>query len=276
VNRFEKPKPKKMKLIKNLATPKMKPLMIAALASALFAGNASAASLITIYNHSFGGSSGSGLNDIVPDTASGSFGSTDAKWAADDNFYKADGQLLTGGNGGRSAYLPFVPEAGYVFTLEVSMSVVATGTNWLSLGFSKDQDTQIHPAWNPGHLGWAWMLARGNNDGAAFVGPGPTNGATLEGSASLGIDTADTHTYRIVMDMTNGTNIADLSYFVNDTLWASATERDLSGLQYIQLGKVENASGILDSLSLTAIPEPSALALLGLAGLLMALRRRRY
>jgi len=243
---------------------------VAVCVSILMLASSASASLVVVYQENFGTTTNN-LNGRTPTTVSGDFGTTDAVWIAS-TFFKEDGSVASGSTDpkDRSAFLPFVPETGWVYTLELDLAVSG---NWLSLGFSNAADVAFGPNDNNDEApGTAWMLVRGNGDGAAFGGPGTGDGIH---SGSLGVTTTETQRYTIVLDMMNGPGSTNVEFFVNGLSWASAEDKDFSGINYVQLGRRTNTTGQYGNLTLSAIPEPSVPLLLGALGALMLLRRRR-
>ena len=95
--------------------------------------HATSASAAIIYSDDFSGSSGANLNGTAPDVRPGT-----QTWTAA-TAIKADGSVS--GVGHASAYLPFNPVAGNVYTMSVDVNVTGgTGGNWFALGFAADDE----------------------------------------------------------------------------------------------------------------------------------------
>ena len=140
---------------------------------------APAASGKVIYYDNFDGAESADLDGTVPDVTT-----DDATWVAGANF-DADGTVTYDNSGmGDSAYLPFVPEEGFVYTLAASISTRvssfrgSSGTNdWIALGFTQSNENPDSRFYddngtrNPIY----WAMTRTNeatqND-QTFVGPG--------------------------------------------------------------------------------------------------------
>jgi hypothetical protein len=76
-----------------------------------------AAAQTTIYADNFTGSSSDPLDGTTPGTESGTLGgSSSVAWSAKSDF-NADGSIGNGYNSDGSAALPFVPQAGEIYTL---------------------------------------------------------------------------------------------------------------------------------------------------------------
>jgi hypothetical protein len=245
----------------------------------------SVAGATVIYQENFDGAATD--LDKTPTTVSGTYGTSGASWTAPTGgVFLNDGTVSTslttpGSSGGNSAYLPFDPivgSAGNIYRLEVVMSVTGdTSSNWLSLGFANSSNTSEGPNASIPNGGLAWMLARGSDAVVGFGGMGTANNSGI--STPSGFDSATSNTYAIELDMTAQTvsgGTTEVTYFVNgssvgsDSLNYSGTNE----INFIQLGKVSTQAGSFDSLTLTVIPEPSALLMVGLGlGALILFRR---
>ncbi|MEI7899810.1 MAG: fibronectin type III domain-containing protein [bacterium] len=127
-------------------------------AALLLAGGAAQAGVI--YSDTFAriGS----LNGSTPDTTSGLYGGTSgATWqavtaATTDG---ADALTNTSGDGG-TAFLPFTPEAGYVYTLTMNFTFPASA-GWVGYGYCNAKGT--YPNWGAGFgFGSPWGGLSGN------------------------------------------------------------------------------------------------------------------
>lgn len=154
--------------------------------SGLIAQPAAATETI-IYADDFSGAPGSLLNGTTLDTRSGTFGgSASATWSADSGF-KADGSVFDGAPFVDEANLPFVPQAGSIYTLSAGMDTIVGGASYIGLGFG-DAGT-IRRNWillrdaRPGNRGQYQAIWLSN--GSFFV---PAGTVTL----SVVLDTTET------------------------------------------------------------------------------------
>lgn len=270
-----------------------------------FSGFAQKATAIVIYHENFAGLSTDNLNGKAPDvdnTASG----TDT-WLAY-NAYKQNGALPggTGQNVNRGAWLPFVPQAGNVYTLSASLTgVVASGTNastnfaWYALGFGKSLPSDVQTSsnrFNEGEaVGRAWMLFRPNNtsanlnqshrgSGTSGTGPAGTPQPWATGSPSGGGDVD----LQIVLDTTVST--WTVTYYANrpgDPLLMvspgalpllSQTDLGIVGIcRTTDTAANSSMSGKVTSfdLSVEPVPEPASCVLLALGVITLGVPARR-
>ncbi|MEO0475205.1 MAG: PEP-CTERM sorting domain-containing protein [Planctomycetota bacterium] len=257
-------------------------LLATAAAVTLVAGTATATTVI--YQENFGGGAAD-LNGITPDV-----GTND--WVANSDF-DADGSV-SGASTGGSATLAFTPVDGLVYTLDVSLGASTYASSpdndWFAVGFANGQSTADGSGErfiNNNVIGKAWMLQRG---------PGPiTNGGTNQsflGSATSGTqngaawEALDTQfggdiDLRIVLDTTLGAGSWNVTFFAKPTADATyqvvRSTENLANEDIDSVGVARSSgdiSGSITSFSLTSVPEPGSLALLGLGSLLVARRRR--
>lgn len=220
--------------------------------------------------------SATALNGKVSDTGG-------LAWTAG-SYFLANGAVGNGGvnsgsGNGQSAYLGYDIVAGVSYELTaVFTSGSATESNdWISFGFSTITQNSTLTDANIRHTAggsYGWLLARNssNTDIEIYNGPNNTNAATTISGL-----TVYTHTYKIGLNLT-GTN-AVITYTLDGnpltTAASTATSANvataLTGIGFTRTG---GATGSLNSITLSSVPEPSA-ALLGAVGSLCMLRRRR-
>jgi len=125
---------------------------------------------VYIYSESFSGDSGDNLHGTAPDVRTGS-----ETWIANSEI-KADGSI--GGSDTASAFLPFVPEPGNIYTLSATLDQPTDGS-WAAIGFTDGSYTNTF--WGTPNYAWPWMLWRTDDDIDAREGPGVDVGAEILG-----------------------------------------------------------------------------------------------
>jgi hypothetical protein len=245
-------------------------LVTVAIAIALpFAGRALGQ---VIYQDDFSGSGT--LNGAAPDVRPGT-----ETWDATE--WQADGTITSPAIGtGSNAFLPFAPVAGQIYTLslDVNPTSAVDPTNWFALGFAP---TSSPPGnYFATYSAGPWMLLRVQRDGyntipndADDVGDietfdGPIVNGFMDHDAPHGVVN-----FKIILDTTAAQWQAD--WLVNGTPIRSDAYATNPTINYVGFGRLFDATGAVDNFSLTAVPEPTSLALLaaGAAMLLFPLRR---
>ncbi len=137
---------------------KTNPLLLAV----LFTLPASAATTITLYSDDFSGTSANNLNATMTDVGAG-------VWTANTDI-KADGSTATA-TSNRSAFLPFTPVSGKIYTATVGVNFSAVGSNTGSLqfGFSNNFTTTTSITGQSGSNVSAHAFIRQNGSGQVRI-----------------------------------------------------------------------------------------------------------
>lgn len=213
----------------------------------------------TIYADAFPGSSSNPLNGTTPATESGTFGgSAGTPWSAASNFNAAGGVQPSGTF--VSAYLPFAPQAGNIYTLSADLNTTSGGSNWIGLNFFDLNDGSQD----------VWMLLsaqRGVATGAFYPGDGGVFGYDQPNG---------TVTLSMVLD-TTGANWTETFFANGISVGGPMTPSVQPGIDAVGLYQYNNGAGTAGNFTLTrAVPEPGSAALLTLgAGALFIRRQRR-
>lgn len=257
-------KTNKMKLRKHsiISAPSA---VLAALALAM----APAQAVTVIYSDDFSGSSGTNLNGQAPDTRPGTETWTASTTAAQ---WRANGSIAAGSGQIRSAFLPFMPTVGKVYTLSLTINSTNNNTDWLGMGFTQGANTTADFFGTTNNAG-PWLFDVGNSGNTTTLLGAGTTGSTpgLDGSLAV-TGTNIQHSYSIVLD-TNPT-LWTATWFRDDVEIRTAAYTTNPTINHIGITRFSTGAGTVDNLSLTVVPEPSSVLLGGL-GLLALLRRRR-
>jgi hypothetical protein len=239
-------------------------------AMALCAGVSRAA--MVIYQDTFDRTSaalnGDQMNVASGFTGTGGFGGggSGATWTADSGV-SVNGSVATATLDAQIAYLPFAPQAGYVYTYAIEGSAPQ---GWSGFGFLTPQAVggglhfhQHDPA--------PWVML--NTGGSIVWSKGP--GYTAEDN----VGSYTTGTFRslaIVLDtQTDVDNWTAKLYIDSSPVGSTFTYSAASWTgNAIGFGDNGNSDVQADNLSLTVIPEPATFGFMGMAAVAMLLRRR--
>lgn len=225
---------------------------------------------VTLYNHNFGGAGGP-LNG-TPETVSG------IPWQAGSVFLDNGvvQTLVAGSANGQAAWLPFTPQNGLIYT--ATATILNNQPNWIAFGFMPaappgglswtDTDFQVRHSNNGAYL---WALTRNHptaQDQQAFTGPN-TSGTLVNFNDDL-VDPTQPVQIQIVLDTTAPTWTAEflLNGVSRQTINVpAAAQAAIGGIGFSRdRNATDNPGGVIQSFSLTVIPEPASGALL-VAGL---------
>jgi len=227
-----------------------------------------------IYSNSFSGTSAT-LNGAAPDIRPGTetwTSSTTARPAGATVYpsgpcFTADGTFWGVGTGSlpQSAYLPVTLEAGKIYTLGMDLNLdYFNATAWFGMGIQT----------GTGVTGFATPVSRllmRANGGAQALTAGGSNIDVDAGT--YGTSGVMLHNIQIVLNTKNPTWTAE--YKVDGS--TIGTVQNLSSTPttaYIALALSHNSvHGTMDNLSMTVIPEPATIGMLGLGALITLLIR---
>lgn len=195
-----------------------------------------------------------------------------ATWGASAGWVRNNGVATKSTAGDAHALLPFVPQAGYVYTLSLEMDPTNSPghADWFALGFTNQLATNtslytqtfLFPS-----IGQAWALVRANgSDGGTMTAFSSALQNPLPSSTA--VSPAGTYdTLRIVLD-TRNTNWVS-TYLFNNTSLGTHTHNGALAIQSVGISSYGNAMGNVRNFRLTSTGTgtPGTLARLKTAGL---------
>jgi len=281
----------KVKIKSNKLVTNSMHIVASATASVLLAVTSANAAVIVAEN--FGGT-GAALNGKTADTFDAAITAAggSSTWAAAANFLD-NGVVALATR--QAAYLnlgSYIETAKGTATglFDLTMTISPTTGSWISLGFARENTPNtLKDFTNNGQVGTATtgigtIIYRNTGELDMFGGPG--NGGVVDGPNG----NTGNRTLTVRLDLTpaggyNGTsNYGTVSWFdsvlgnvglLGDIPTSSYTYTSAQNFGSILISESATSSGTISGLSLSQIPEPSAIALLGLGGLGLILRRRR-
>ena len=214
-------------------------------------------------------------------------GSSSAVWYDALGVNNTGSMLANGVNSttlGDSFTLAFTPQSGFIYTLTGSLTFSGNPGSWVGFGFAQRNSHNVPSGYgrfsdsgNGGPNGYDWMILTESSGNVQYFGGAKAantiysaNGAFTPGPQTLAVELVlDTSSalWSIAGYVNGGQMGSTFTYATNPTIGAV-------GITQTGIGAPANAQWDMLALTATAVPEPSALALLGLglAGL-FALRR---
>ncbi len=200
----------------------------------------------TLYYDDFDGPAGVDLDGTTPDTTTGG-----NVWVAGADF-NSDGNIVWDGNDfGDSAYLPFTPVSGYIYTLSATIDVYSgpnvPDNNWVAVGFTPSNSSPESRFYNDNGsrnpVYWATTRTdSGTLNDQTFTGAGATGGADTDTISEDSID--------IVLDTTLSTWVVQWYYNNNLKRTVNVSEALESNFQYIAVS-TNRCDAFIDEITLT-------------------------
>ena len=224
-------------------------LCLKILAAGLLAGHAQAA---VIYYDDFSGASTENLRNTTPDIAA--YGQT---WvSAATTPWHADGSIdETGVSAVRTAYLPFAPEPGKIYTLSLDVNPL-TGSHWFALGFL-GPGAAVGGSFTVGAAGASpWMfLHQDRTRIGTYGGPDVQNGKGLNAVDISGADWSGTVNLKIVLNTMSEHWTAE--WFVNgNSVRVYEYASGNPSIHNVGFSRQGTLGGAIDNFLLSASPEP--------------------
>jgi len=238
--------------------------------SVLLLAAASSQADITLYSQAFTGGSGSDLHGTAV-----TGGTLSGNWIAGTAF-NLDGTVV-GTIPRTSAVLPFTPVQGNIYQLSADITITSVSSTWLGLGFADNVaftglDNNTNRFAGAAIPGYSWMFHSAVSGQSYFQGSLTGNPATEASADTL----SSSVQAKIELDASNPNWVT--KYYLNNTLVASGAYVGTAPIDSVGL-TTGNGTGTFSNFQLVqveVVPEPSAAALLGLAGLVCLQRLRRH
>ncbi|MHB1158148.1 MAG: hypothetical protein ACYC26_15080 [Phycisphaerales bacterium] len=221
-------------------------------------GIAASSHATVIYSDDFSGLSTANLNATTPDTRPGA-----ETWIAHTP-WKADGSIAPGGPTA-FAYLPFTPQTGNLYSLQLTITTLTAGNSWMALGFT----SQGADGANNSLLtyGQPWILQSATNAVSRTLG-----------SADPAFHGAFTNPVTVTINLDTQNAQWQAEWFINGVSKRTYTYTTNPTITAVGFGTQTNggaAGGTVDNFSLTnSVPEPAGICLLLCPVAAMLVRRR--
>ena len=242
-----------------------------------FSFNAMAATLI--YQDDFSGSGSTNLNGLAPDTATGLLGgSAGATWLANPIF-KADGTSSLATASAGSAYLPFSPVSGYVYTISIDIGVTGYDTDhWAAISLvngTPSTGQAFHGLSNANSYATIGRRDSGYSGNNLLRWQGPKNGGT---NSHVVNRTAGVWTLSIILDTQNATDWKFqwlMQGGAGVEVLSPTYDLGTESINYLMISHSNISSFTYDNFSVTAVPEVASSVLAAAGACLFSFRRTR-
>lgn len=186
----------------------------------------------------------------------------------------------------RNAFLDFTPQSGKIYTLTVDMSVenIVNGSGFITAGFSANTALiDSYATITEAAAGGTYASGEYVSDMTTAVGGWVLNAnqsastykdAEYAGSVSAGTTPAGFNTYTVILN-TQGENWT-AEWKLNGTSVRTETYTEEPVIRNVFLGVAGVADASFQDFSLSVVPEPGSVALLGAGSAIILICRRRY
>jgi hypothetical protein len=225
---------------------------------------ATQASATIIYQDGFNDSAGQ-LHGTTPDTTLGQYGGTSgATWTSRTgnpcwSYNSSYPGEAVHGSWSTSAYLPFAPQTGHVYTLSADLNMYGTGSGEAALGYMTVNSIESLASTLPYGV---WRYSFSDLHAKSSV---TQDWSTVD----HGAQTAGYHTFTTILDTkTNPTNWS-VEWKLDGTSVRTYSLGNAPGIIAVGMSAASNVAVHADNFTLTTnVPEPSSCATLLVAGLI--------
>jgi len=196
----------------------------------------------TIYQDNFSYVTSS-INGNFPDTTGNQPWIANGQWGSDGT----EAWASTTNNHSANAFLPFIPQAGNVYTL--SAAIDCTNGSWLALGYANGTD--VNDPWHTVNspVGWGLIRPDDGENNQVFIGPGTA------GQSGTVVTPHERHTYAMILDTRPASRSAWTFTFQTDgTNVSGPTAFGGSGptISTVGFGSLNTSGGTVTNFTLTA------------------------
>jgi hypothetical protein len=204
-----------------------------------FLSAASPVGAITIYRETFSEGANTALNGMAPDVGTNT-------WIASPGL-NTNSSKQAAVTGLKAAYLPFIPENGWIYSLSADIQEIPGG-HFSCIGFAQYARTD-GVTWHTSNVNpTGWMYSHTSGDGEMWAGPATTNLVSSYSGEGAGI-----HNLRIDLDTSGGTGNWTLAYYCDGVLEAGPVAFPTNGIiNYVSFGgSYTQSTCIVDNFILT-------------------------